>query len=255
MKKSFLKYFCCNSCNFQEEDDEKLNDFIIDNVERNDQYLLQHLRNRLKKKETIFTHRDLLQACSISQVNMVKKIILCLKFQSHYTNFNFNINFQCGNGWTSLLEASKFVAKNRIEGLKIINLLLNYDADINIPNCHGWTSLLFSVKDTNYELSQLLLKNNADVNCQNTSGYTPIMYACKNYDDITLKMLLKQIPSFAIINKKENTLVWDYLINDSACEDLILGYSKRYVDTIINTNNRYLSVDMLNIICNYLAYY
>ena len=68
-------------------------------------------------------------------------------------------------------------------------------------------------------------------------------------------MLLKQNPSFATLNKKENTLVWDYLTRDSPCEYLILEYSKRYVDVIINSDNRYLSTDVLNIICNYLAYY
>ena len=258
MNKFFLKYFCCNSCNhndYKEDDDEELTDFIINSIGESNSYLLQHLRNRFIKKEKTFTHRDLLNACSIGQVEMVKKIILCLKFQSHYTDFNFNINFQCGNGWTPLLEATKFVARNRIEGFKIINLLLNYNADINIPNYHGWTPLLFSAKDSNYELSQLLLKDNANVNCQNTSGYTPIMYACKNNDEITLRMLLKQNPSFTTLNKKENTLVWDYLIRDSLCEYLILEYSKRYVDIIINSDNRYLSTDVLNIICNYLAYY
>tara|TARA_B100000929_G_scaffold120498_1_gene95507 strand:- start:12914 stop:13585 length:672 start_codon:yes stop_codon:yes gene_type:complete len=213
---------------------------------------LNTVENSSSKRQTIFGFsRELLYYCSLKKKNKIIDLI-----NSNYFN-KCNINFQCGNGWSPLLQVcqSTYQIHNENDTQQIIKFLLFNGADINLSNCMNWTPLMFSVKNNDYKSVKLLIENGAEIDYRNKIGFTSIMYAIINNNDKILVLLLANLSyHVSFMDTCYDKTIWDYVVKKSKCEAILNVYARKCVKDIIKNENKYLCKDILNIICKYLAF-
>jgi ankyrin repeat protein len=205
----------------------------------------------IKKQKTLGFSRELLYYCSLKKKAQIIELIQSFDFK------DCNINFQCGNGWSPLLQVcqSTYGTFNENDTQEIIKIIISRGADVNLSNCMKWTPLMFSVKNNDYKSVKLLIENGAKIDCQNEIGYTSIMYATINNNDKMLVLLLANLSHHAsFMDTCYDKTIWDYVAKNSKCEDILKMYARKCVKDIIKNENKYLCKDVLLIICEYLGF-
>ena len=204
-----------------------------------------------KKQKTLGFSRELLYYCSLKKKTQIIELIQSVNFN------NCNINFQCGNGWSPLLQVcqSTYGTLNENDTQEIIEFIISRGADVNLSNCMKWTPLMFSVKNNDLNSVKILIKNGAEINCQNKIGYTPIMYATIINNDKMLVLLLANLSHHAsFMDTCYDKTIWDYVGKKSKCETILKMYARKCVKDIIKNENKYLCKGVLHITCEYLGF-
>ena len=212
--------------------------------------LIMSLEEKSRQK-ILGLSRELLYYCSLKKKAQIIELIQSFDFK------DCNINFQCGNGWSPLLQVcqSTYETFNENDTQEIIKFIISRGADVNLSNCMKWTPLMFSVKNNDNKSVKLLIKNGAKIDCQNKIGYTSIMYATINNNDKMLVLLLANLSHHAsFMDTCYDKTIWDYVVKNSKCENILKMYTRKCVKDIIKNENKYLCKDVLLIICEYLGF-
>jgi|TARA_B110000914_G_C15432906_1_gene432293 ankyrin repeat protein len=205
----------------------------------------------IKKQNILGFSRELLYYCSLKKKAEIIELIQSFDFK------DCNINFQDGNGWSPLLQVCQSIYGiiNENDTQEIIKIFISRGADVNLSNCMKWTPLMFSVKNNDYKSVKLLIENGAKIDCQNAIGYTSIMYSTINNNDKVLVLLLANLSHHAsFMDTCYDKTIWDYVVKNSKCEDILKMYARKCVKDITKNENKYLCKDVLLITCEYLGF-